>query len=204
MLVLRTSAASPFGRKVRMAIDAVGMTPRVRVVAADTQDPNDTLHQQNPLGKVPTLVLEDGRSLFDSRVIVDYLDALDGRGILIPAGSARIDVLRAQALADGLLDAALLQVYEKRFRPADRHVASWVAMQQGKVDRALWHAAECLPAARAPGPHIGEISLAAALGYLDLRFDGRWRAQHPSLAAWLQAFAARCPAFEATGPLHAI
>ncbi|SEB23695.1 glutathione S-transferase family protein [Variovorax sp. YR216] len=201
MRVLRTSPASPFGRKVRMAIDAVGLTHDVRIVAADTTDPADDLRQQNPLGKIPTLLLENGEALFDSRVIVEYLDALDGRGILVPHGTERrIAVLRQQALADGLLDAALLQVYERRFRPETHQLASWVAHQQGKVERALDALSARLPDAFAPGPNIGEIATAAALGYLDFRFEGQWRATHPLLVQWLGDFARRVPMFDRTAP----
>ncbi|MNV44218.1 putative GST-like protein YibF [compost metagenome] len=201
MRVLRTSPASPFGRKVRMAIDVVGLTADVRVVNADTSDPADSLRQQNPLGKIPTLVLEDGQALFDSRVIVEYLDVIDGRGILVPPGALeRIGALRQQALADGLLDAALLQVYERRFRPETLQMESWVVNQRSKVERALDAFSVQLPARRDVGPHIGEIALAAALGYLDLRFDGRWRVTHTPLAQWLDDFAQRVPAFERTKP----
>jgi glutathione S-transferase len=200
MLILRTSTASPFGRKVRMAVGILGLTSQVGIVHADTSDPNDTLRQQNPLGKIPTLMLENGEALFDSRVIVEHLDALDGRDILIPKGADRIGVLRDQALADGLMDAAILQMYEIRFRPPTHHVEAWLAHQRGKVDRALDFAANRLPSRRAAGPHIGEIALAAALGYLDYRFDGRWRATHPALKAWLADFAGRVPVFAETAP----
>jgi glutathione S-transferase len=200
MMILRTSAASPFGRKVRMAIEVLGLAQQVRVAAADTNDPTDSLREQNPLGKVPTLILANNEALFDSRVIVEYLNAIDGRDLLIPAGTARIGSLRQQSLADGLLDAALLQVYERRYRPETHHVASWLALQQGKVDRALDFAERNLPTATAAHPNIGEIALAAALGYLDFRFDGHWRGTHPTLARWLAQFAERCSAYEATAP----
>ena len=200
MLVLRTSLPSPFGRKVRMAIDTIGLTDQVEVVNADTNDPADSLRGQNPLGKIPALILDDGQALFDSRVIVEHLEMLDCRGILIPTGAARIDVLRQQALADGLLDAALLQVYERRYRPETHVVASWLAHQQGKVDRTLEFIAQEPPVPGADGPHIGEITLAAALGYLDLRFEGEWRSAHPTLAVWLADFAQRVPSFARTAP----
>lgn len=196
MLVLRSSPASPFGRKVKMAALELGLMDRIEIVAADTNDPSEPLRQQNPLGKIPTLVLEDGTTLFDSRVIVDYLDYLAG-GRLIPAGEARFQQLRLQALADGISDAALLQVYEGRFRPKEGHNANWLAHQGGKVARGL-AALEAEPPAFPDRPRIGEIALACALGYLDLRFEGKWRAAHPKLVAWLDDFAARAPAFEAT------
>lgn len=200
MPTLFSSPPSPFGRKVRIAIDVLGMTDRISVLTADTNNPDDPLRRYNPLGKIPTLLLDDGDTLFDSRVIVDYLDALDGRGLLIPAGPERIGVLREQALADGILEAALLQVYERRYRPAEHHVESWLEHQRGKVSRALDAFSVRLPVARAAGPSIGEITLACALGYLDFRLAGTWRATHPALVTWLDGFAQRVPAFGRTVP----
>ena len=197
MLVLRSSPASPFGRKVKMAALELGLMDKIEIVAADTTDPNEVLREQNPLGKIPTLVLEDGMTLFDSRVIVDYLDHLAGGGKIIPAGEARFAQLRLQALADGIADAALLKVYEGRFRAETERSANWVAHQDGKVARGL-AALEAAPPAFPDRPRIGEIALACALGYLDLRFAGAWRAEHPRLVAWLDDFAARVPAFEKT------
>lgn len=196
MLILRSSPASPFGRKVKIAIAELGLGDRIEIAPADTNDPNEPLRKQNPLGKIPTLVLEDGTTLFDSRVIAEYLDHLAGGGRLFPAGEARFAQLRLQALADGLCDAALLQVYEVRFRPEEGRNAAWVENQAGKVARAL-ASLEAAPPAY-DRPRIGEIALACALGYLDLRFEGKWRADHPALVAWLDGFAGKVPAFEAT------
>ncbi|WP_439497705.1 glutathione S-transferase [Bosea sp. (in: a-proteobacteria)] len=198
MLVLRTSPASPFGRKVKIAAYELGLMERIEIVPADTTDPKDVLRTQNPLGKIPTLVLEDGETLFDSRVVVDYLDHLAGGGRLIPAGSKeRFAQLRLQALADGICDAALLQVYEGRFRAPEMRNAAWIENQAGKVNRAL-AALEPAPPAWPERPRIGEIALACALGYLDLRHEGKWRADHPKLVAWLDDFAAKVPSFETT------
>ncbi len=196
MLILRSSPTSPFGRKIKIAIAELGLDDRIEVVPADTNDPAETLRRQNPLGKVPTLVFEDGSTLFDSRVIAEYLDHLAGGGMLFPPGEARFGQLRLQALADGICDAGLLQVYEIRLRAPELRSAAWVENQTGKVARAL-ASLEAAPPAY-DRPRIGEIALACALGYLDLRFDGAWRASHPALVAWLAAFAARVPAFEAT------
>jgi glutathione S-transferase len=110
--------------------------------------------------------------------------------------SERIRALTLQALADGVADAAVLQVYEERFREPGQRSASWVERQAGKVSRAL-DALEADPPATS-ARHVGAIALACALGYLDLRHKGAWRADHPRLAAWLDAFAAAVPAFEAT------
>ena len=101
-------------------------------------NPGDSVRQQNPLGKIPALVLEDGTVLFDSRVILEYLDHRAGGGQIIPtAASARFAALRLQALADGIMDASILLVYEGRWRPPEQHEPKWVDLQAGKVARAL-------------------------------------------------------------------
>lgn len=196
MLVLRSAPASPFGRKVKIAAYELGLIDKIEVTAADTSDPNEVLRSQNPLGKIPTLILEDGTTLFDSRVIVEYLDDLAGGDKLFPRGPERFKQLRLQALGDGIADATLLQVYEVRFRPEEGRNAAWVANQAGKVSRALAELEKAPPAF--DRPRIGEIALAAALGYLDLRQEGKWRADHPRLVAWLDEFAAKVPSFETT------
>ena len=197
MLVLRSSPSSPFGRKVKIAAALLGLSDRIAVEKVDTSDPNDPLRTQNPLGKVPTLILENGETLFDSRVIVEFLDALAGGGRIIPAGWSRFEALRQQTLADGLMDAALLQVYEGRWRPEDRHDQKWLDHQRQKVERAL-QVAEATLSTPPQTFHVGHVALACALGYLDLRFAGAWRNDYPKLVAWLDAFAAAVPAFEAT------
>jgi glutathione S-transferase len=197
MLVLRSSGASPFVRKVRIAADLLGFTDRIEVVEADTMNPSPDLLGQNPLGKIPTLVLENGETLYDSAVIVEYLDALAGGGRIVPQGWARFPALRLQALADGIMDAALLQVYEIRYRPEEHRVQRWVEHQKGKVERAL-DVAQASHASIGGPLQIGEIALACALGYLDLRHEGRWRQSHPKLVRWLDDFAKRVPAFERT------
>lgn len=197
-MILRSAAASPFARKVRIAASVLGLDRRIEIVPADSADPNDTLRQQNPLGKIPTLVLDDGTVLYDSRVIVEYLDHLAGGGRIIPAEpTARFAALRLQALADGIMDASVLQVYETRWREAGKHEPKWIEHQSGKVDRAL-AALESSPPDGKAAARIGEIALACALGYCDLRFGGRWRQHHPRLVRFLADFAAAVPAFEAT------
>ena len=200
MMILRTAPASPFGRKVRIAASLLGLDSDITIEPADTMNPSDSLRQQNPVGKIPVLIAEDGTTLFDSRVIVEYLDQRAGGGRIIPREPpARFAALTLQALCDGFTDAALLQVYEGRWRAADRHEAKWVAHQAGKVERSL-RGLESSPPALDGTPHVGQIALACALGYQDLRFDGRWRAGHPQLVAWLDTFAVRVPAFAATSP----
>lgn len=197
-MMLRSAPPSPFGRKVNIAASILGLDHRIEVVPADTASDTDDLRQQNPLGKVPTLVLDDGRTLFDSRVILEYLDHLAGGGRIVPRDpDARLAALRLQALCDGILDASILQVYEGRYRPETLRHQPWLDYQAGKVARALT-ALEAQPPALDPEPHVGQITLACALGYQDLRFQGVWRASHPKLVAWLERFAAQVPAFART------
>jgi len=200
MLTLRTSFSSPFGRKPRIAVGLLGLDDRVKIESASTQEPEDPLRKQNPLGKVPVLILDDGTALFDSPVILEYLDVLAGGGRIVPKDAkARFDALRLEALADGLLDASILIVYEGRYRPAESHEQKWLDLQSGKVERGLG-ALEAAPPDIDQTPNVGQITLACALGYLDFRFAGNWRKDHPRLVAWLDAFAARVPAFNATKP----
>lgn len=196
-MILRSSPPSPFGRKVKIAAAILGLSNKIEIVVTDTIDPADSIRQQNPLGKIPALILADGTALYDSRVIVEYLDLMAGGGKLIPNGAERIQTLTLQALADGIMDAGILQMYERRFRDEDRREAKWIAHQQGKIDRALAYL-EQTGAPLHTTPLIGEIALACALGYLDLRFEGTWRAKHPKLVAWLDRFAATVPSFEKT------
>ncbi len=196
MMILRSSPASPFARKVLLAAAIVGLTDEIELLAADTLNPDAELLRQNPLGKIPAIVLEDGRTLYDSAVILEFLDARAGGGKLIPIGEARFAALTGQSLADGMMDAAVLLIYEQRWREPEMRSAKWVAHQRGKVFRALAFFEANPPDGQART--VDAIALAAALGYLDLRFEGAWRATHPGLAAWLEAFAAEIPAFEAT------
>ena len=204
MMILRSAAPSPFARKVRIALSLLGFEDRVRIEPVDTADPKDNLRGQNPLGKIPVLIAEDGTALYDSRVILEYLDDRAGGDKIIPrAAGARFAALRLQALCDGIMDASILLVYEGRWRAADKHEPKWLDHQAGKVFRALaaLEAAPPLLEGVPPRlPHVGQIALACALGYRDLRFDRNWRNDHPRLAAWLEDFAARVPAFAATTP----
>ncbi|MCS3448472.1 MULTISPECIES: glutathione S-transferase N-terminal domain-containing protein [Bradyrhizobium] len=197
MMTFRISATSPYARKVRIAVSVLGLEDQVKVSLADTYDPADQIRTENPLGKVPTLLLDDGRTIYDSLVILEFLNDLGGGEALIPRGSARIDVLVAHALASGMTDAALLRVYEKRWRPAEMHSEKWLAHHAGKMERAL-DAMEAAPFDWSDRPHIGAIAKACGLGFLDLRFGGEWRKTRPKLVARLDDFSRRVPAFEAT------
>jgi len=197
-MILRSTPASPFVRKVRIAIGVLGFDDKIELREADLNDPADSIRAQNPLGKIPALVLDDGTTVYDSRVIVEYLDHLAGGGRIIPREwGARLETLRLQALCDGILDACVLLVYEKRYRPEDKRVQGWVDRQEDKVQRAL-AALEAAPPKLTPLPDVGQITLACVLGYRDLRFDGGWRKDYPRLLAWHDEFAAQVPAFTAT------
>jgi glutathione S-transferase len=201
-MILRSSPSSPFGRKVRIAISLLGLDDRVKIEVADTVDVNDSIRQQNPLGKIPALIAEDGVCYYDSRVILEFLDHLAGGGKIVPTEpQARFAALRLQALCDGILDASILAVYEARWREIEKHEPAWLSHQAGKVVRALAVLEASPPPLAQAGPalpDVGQITLACALGYRDLRFGGDWRNAHPRLVAWLDAFAANVPAYAAT------
>ncbi len=197
---LHFTAPSPYSRKVCIAAALRGLTDNISLVQAKTTDASDPLHHANPLGKIPTLVLDDGTALYDSRVICEYIDAIGVSGQpLFPAGDERWPALRLQALGDGIADAALLVVYEKRMRPETMWYQPWMDTQLARVNTAL-DTVEAMPPVKAATVNIGDIALGAALGYLDFRIDGDWRQGRRNLASWLEDFTARVPAFEQTAP----
>ncbi len=196
-MTLRTTLTSPFGRKVRIAAQVLGVSALIEVVPADTMDEGDSLRQQNPLGKMPCLLLGDGTAMYDSRVIIEYLESLVEQPSLTPsAGLERYQALTAASLCDGITDAALLMVYERRFRAPEQVSERWLAHQRGKVERALATMEQ-----NPPDPTkttIAAINLACALGYLDWRQPVEWRTTHPRLVEWLNRFSASEPAFRMT------
>jgi len=198
MMILRSTPASPFVRKVRIAISLLGFDAETDVRETDLNAPDDPIRVQNPLGKIPALIIEDGTVYYDSRVILEYLDTRAGGGRIIPREpKARFEVLRLQALCDGILDAGVLLVYEGRYRPPEMKVQVWVDRQTDKVRRAM-AVLEASPPVLTPLPDVGQIALACVLGYGDLRFGGEWRKHYPRLVAWHDTFAAQVPAFGAT------
>ena len=192
-MVLRSTMTSPYGRKVRIAADMLGLSDRIDIVDASTTDEHDTIRHQNPLGKIPCLLLPDGTPVFDSRVIIEFLQELAGSTQLIPAsGPARYRALTGAALADGITDAALLMVYDARFRPGQPPATLWLSHLRGKVERGLAAFEADPPDTVRPG--IAAIGLACALGYLDWREPVEWRDGHPGLVDWLDALNAAAPA----------
>lgn len=195
------SHSSPFVRKVMVVAHELGLAERLELLpsAVHPVKRDRSVLAQHPLAQVPTLVLDSGESLADSRVICEYLDAEAG-GRLFPAGGdARWRALNEQSTADGVLDAALLIRYELTARPESERSAAWIEGQTAKIESALaWFEEH----AEASGDRvdIGTIALACALGYLDLRFsDIAWRDDAPRLAAWFARFEER-PSMVATRP----
>lgn len=195
------SPTSPYVRKVMVLLHETGQLQDVEIVTGSGNPVNagNAPLDANPLGKVPALEREDGPALYDSRVICRYLDDRAKAG-LYPVGERLWDTLVLEATADGILDAALLMIYETRLRPEDIRFAPWVEGQWAKIDRAL-EVLETRWIGHLQGPlDMGQIALGCALGYLDFRHDSRgWRVDHPHLAAWEAAFSRR-PAMVTTRP----
>jgi glutathione S-transferase len=191
-LVLRHSPTSPYVRKVVVAAAERGLSDQLSFKATNPWDPADDLPGENPLGKVPALRLPDGTVLFDSAVIVRYLDVLHDGPRLFPQDSQRWWVERTHALADGILDAAVTRLIENVRRPAELYWADWDARQKAKIDRALDALELDVDRLTSEPPDIAAIATGCALGYLDFRFSAEdWRASRPGLAAWYAGFADR-------------
>ncbi|MGB0498899.1 MAG: glutathione S-transferase [Rubricella sp.] len=193
--------ASPYCRKVRLLLQEAGAADKVTMIpaAGNAVDPGTMPVGVNPLGKIPCLVRPEGPALYDSRVICAYLDEVF-HARLYPTGPARWDALTLEATGDGIMDAAILMVYEIRTRPEALRSEAWREGQWAKIERAL----DALEARWIPmltGPiTIGHLSVAAALGYIGFRLADRdWRGTRPQLAAWFEGFSAR-PSMQATKP----
>ena len=196
------SLASPYVRKVRIVMAEKRLEYQFEL--EDVWAANTSIYDANPLGKVPCLIMEDGGALFDSRVIVEYLDTLTPVAKLIPPnGRERAEVRTWEALADGISDAAILVRLERSQRPADRQSEQWVDRQMHKVHAgigAMGHALADKPWCNGHAYSLADIALGCALGYLDFRFkDLNWRSPHPNLARHYEKIAAR-PSFVDTQP----
>ncbi len=199
---LVTSLTSPYGRKVRITLLEKKIPFQLQVEnpwMADSPVP-----QFNPLGKVPVLVLEDGISVFDSRVIVEYLDHVSPVAHLIPdEPKSRMVVRGVEALADGITD-AVVAVYLERKRPPERQDADWIVLQEKTLFRGLEALAEALgekPWFLGNAMTLADIASGCLLGYLDLRFSEiDWRGAHPNLAKLADKLATRA-SFKETMPV---
>ncbi len=193
------SLGSPFVRKALISASVKGLDDQVTFVPTSAPEAQ-ALRAKNPLNKIPILFLDDGATVYDSHVICEYLDGLGNDVKLFPAGGPeRLKTMIRGALADGLAEAAILVAYESRFRPEEMWVQSWVDRQQAKVEAALGHLDADVP--RFGGaPDYGHISLATAIGFVDLRQGDGWRSKYPKISAWLDDFVNRIPSYNATLP----
>ncbi len=193
MMKLYSATASPFARKVRVCLLELGIEDQVEFMDAHTTPvaPNDMLITQNPLGKIPCLISEDGAAIYDSRVITRYLND-QNEGGLYPSGPQLWEALTLEATADGMMEAAVLMVYEKRVRPEEMVYNVWLEAQWDKVERAL-DALESGWEGHLDGPlDMAQIAVGVVLEYLDFRHDDRdWRKGRDALAKWQAEFAQR-------------
>jgi glutathione S-transferase len=202
-MVLHWSPRSPYVRKVMIAAHEMGLSNRIRIVrtVAGGTTPHEELMRINPLGKIPTLELEDGSAIYDSPVIIEYLDTLHTGPRLYPiAWPERLTALRRHALGQGMLDAALLLLGES-FRPAERQSEPHMALWRAKLRVSVAALEQEVDALASSGFTVGHLAIGVALGYLDFRFAVlNWREGHPRLAAWHATFDAR-PAVQANPPV---
>lgn len=200
MMRLYDNPASPFCRKVKVLLHEVGKTGEVEIafVVGHPLAPEKMPVDENPLGKIPCLAREDGPAIYDSRAICRYLDSLYGAR-LYPE-TCLWEVLTLEATADGIMDAAVLMVYEGRARPEELRYPAWVEAQWVKIARTL-DAVENRWMEQLSGPlDIGQLAMGCALGYLDFRHDARkWRDGRSALAKWHETISSR-PSMEATIP----
>jgi glutathione S-transferase len=193
------SPTSPYARKCRVVAIEKGLAPQLRIIPASPMSNPPELHAANPLGKVPALVLPDGRCIVDSRVICEYLDTQTADPHLIPTdAAARIDCRTREALADGIADAAFQRTME-RLRPEPQRSTDWNTRWTSAIRRAVAHFDANIP--DRPQPDLGDIALACALAYVDFRHaDLAWDADAPALRAWLATMLARPSLAETTPP----
>ncbi|PTX57860.1 glutathione S-transferase [Litoreibacter ponti] len=200
---LYSSPTSPYVRKVHLVLRETGQLDDVEMVGAigTPLDSSKMPTEHNPLGKIPALVLDDGSALFDSRVICRYFDDRASAG-LYGSGETTWTLQTLEAAADGILDAALLMVYEARVRPEDKQFAEWVEGQWGKISAALnMLEGRAMNSLSSDKINIAQISVACALSYLDFRHGDRaWQTGREKLAAWHAEFSERA-SMQATVPV---
>lgn len=191
---LHWSPRSPYVRKVMIAAHEIGVADQLALVRTVVSifKPAEELFEDNPLNKLPTLVLDDGTAVFDSRVICEYLDGLHGVSKLFPgAVKPRLMALRHQALGDGILDICLMRLAE-RLKPEEQRSPAIIASNERKAGAAVDRLEAEVDALDSRPFDIGHVAIGTALGYLDFRFeDDQWRDGHPRLAAWHKDFEER-------------
>lgn len=193
------SLTSPYVRKARVLIREKNLA--CEFVVADAWAADSPIPALNPLGKVPVLALDNGELLFDSPVIVEYLDSLQAPALLPASGEARWEMLRWEALGDGILDAAVIRFLESR-RPAAQQSAETIKRQEEKIARSLDYTERHLgngPWLMSDHFTVADLAIGIALEYTDFRYPHDWRSRHQRLASWLAGIAAR-PSFIETLP----
>jgi glutathione S-transferase len=184
------SPTSPYSAKVRMAAAYAGIA--LEAVVVDTNSQPAELTGPNPLGKIPTLVTDEGLGIYDSRTITQYLNRVSGNALFPRNPAKRLDAEMLEALADGVCDCLLAHVYERRMRPAEKVHQPWLDLQWSKAMRAF----DLLNANPPKLPKkitAGHIALRACLGYIDLRFPGQWEKGRAKLKRWAARFDEKFP-----------
>lgn len=186
------SSTSPFVRKVNIFALETGLDKQIEWVKTNPWQAEGKLTAENPLSKIPTLVTDDESVIYDSAVICEYLDSLHQGEKLIPHETeTRWQVLRLQALADGILDAGILRFMEHK-RTAENQSEDWDVMQKNAVERGLDYLESSLSEWSNENLNIGVIGVACVLGWLDFRFGHEdWREKHPALTVWFEEFSNR-------------
>ena len=195
---LYSSTPSPFGRKVKITAHVTGLFDQLDLINVDSADLVATRNNPNPLNKIPALELKSGQLIVDSTVICEYLIILTNRNDLLPE-CRRIESLTRIALADGITEAALLMIYEQRFRKKSQINTEWLHRQNEKVIGGLsWFNTQLTDVSSTPT--LDQIGLAVALGYLDFRFAGEWRGRFTDLSLWLNHFDQQVSSYQLTDP----
>ncbi len=197
MMRLLYASPSPYSAKARMAAAYAGV--ELDAVKTDTNNPTEELLKANPLGKIPVLLIGDGEAVFDSAAIVQYLNRVS-KGALFPRNPAkRTEAERLEALADGICDCLLAHVYERRFRPEEKIHQDWLDKQWAKATRAL-DALNASPPKLPKKINAGHLALRACLGYLALRFEGKWERGRSKLVRWVKKFDEKFPEIAELAP----
>lgn len=183
------SSTSPYARKATICAALLNLSAQIERVLITTTaiKPNEQLAAHNPMIKLPTLVLNNGQVIYDSRVICEYLSTLANDHQIFPEGEQRWKALTLQATGDGLLDAALIARYEMAFRPKEYQWDGWFQAQMKKIVGCMSVIEKNAATLETHQLTIGEITIACALGFLDFRFgEMGWRHQYPETAAWFE------------------
>lgn len=191
------SRLSPYAAKARMAVLHVGFPADPRAV--DAIEPTAAFLEANPLGKLPVLLLDDGRAIHDSRVIMRFLDFWSDGQFYPRDAAAQIDAALRESLADGVSDCLQAIMFEKRYRPEDKIHEGWIVRQWEKASRAL-KLLEAMVAATPVDIDAGALALRGMLGYLSVRFEGQWEDSCPGLVSWLTRFDEAHPELAAVAP----